>query len=119
MSNTIGNLKPVKTSRGEELHGAMTTLHNHLTLCLVPNAQKTSDLAPDYKVYAIGSMGQETEIGAAWLKIKKKIGDVEFTFLSLTIDDPSFPDKLNITAFKNNQGSWDIVWKRYRPGQAA
>lgn len=119
MSNTIGNLMPVKTARGEELHGSMTTLHNHLMLCFVPNPQKTSDLAPDYKVYAIGSMGQETDIGAAWLKTKKKVGEADLTFLSITIDDPSFPDKLNISAFKNNYGGWDIIWKRYRPGQAA
>ena len=112
MSNIVGTLKPVKNGFNEELHGHMTTLHNHLDLRLIPEPGKTSDQFPDYKIYAVGSMGQETVIGAAWKKTKHKLGDEIFEFLSITIDDPSFPDKLNLAAFQNKEGGWDITWRR-------
>lgn len=119
MSNNVGFLKPVMKNNQEELHGEITTLHNHISLRLAPESNKTSDQFPDYKIYAVGSMGQETEIGAAWKKTKHKTGDVEFEFISITIDDPSFPSKLNVAAFKNNRGGWDITWRRRQSNQAA
>ncbi len=109
MSNTIGSLK---AAYNDELHGEITTLHNHLGIRLVPTGNPPSGMAPAYKIYAFGSLGQETAVGAGWLKTKRKSDGTDFEFLSLTIDDPSFPDKLNIAAFKNNQGGWDITWRR-------
>lgn len=119
MSNNVGFLKPVKKGDLEELHGSMTTLHSHFNLRLIPLENKTSDQFPDYKIYAVGSMGQETEIGAAWKKTKRKIGGVEFEFLSITIDDPSLPNTLNVAAFKNQQGGWDITWRRRQANKDA
>jgi uncharacterized protein (DUF736 family) len=119
MSNTIGYLKPIRNGASEELHGELKTLQLAVKLRFLPEPPKTNDLAPDYKIYALGVTGEMTEIGAAWRKTKQQIGDVEFDFLSITIDDPSFPNTLNVAAFKNNQGGWDITWRRRQANQPA
>lgn len=111
MSN-IGYLKPVRNGSYEELHGEVRTLQMAVKIRFIPESGKTSDLAPDYKIFAVGVSGQDAEIGAAWKKTKKMLGDVEFEFLSITVDDPSFPASLNVAAFKNNQNGWDITWRR-------
>lgn len=109
MSNNIGSLK---TANNDELHGEITTLHNHLNVRLIPTGKPDFGESPSFKIHAFGSMGQETEVGAAWLKRKVKKDGSDFEFLSLTIDDPSFPEKLNVAAFKNQSGGWDITWRR-------
>lgn len=112
MSNKIGALKSANNGGLDEWQGEITTLHNHLSIRLAPTGNLPSGMAPAYKIFAFGSMGQETEVGAAWKKSKRKTDGTDFEFLSITIDDPSFPEKLNVVAFKNNQGSWDITWRR-------
>jgi uncharacterized protein (DUF736 family) len=115
----IGLLKPVGQGNREELHGEITTLQMQLKIKLIPNNVKTSDTAPDYIVCAAGYSGQDVQIGAAWKKRKDQIGDVSFEFLSITIDDPSLPSALNVAAFKNDQGEWEITFRRRQAGQAA
>lgn len=117
MSNLIGILKSVRNGSFEELQGEIRTLQMAVKIRCIPEPPKTSDLAPDYKVYALSATGEQTAIGAIWKKRKQQIGDVEFEFLSITIDDPSFPTALNVAAFKNNQGGWDITWRRRQATQ--
>ena len=111
----IGNLKSVMNGGKEELHGEITTLQMQLKIKLIPNTAKTNDNAPDYIVAAAGYSGADIPIGGAWKKTKSQIGDIEFEFLSITIDDPSLPNSLNVAAFKNNDGGWDITWRRRQP----
>lgn len=108
----IGNLKAVMNGSKEELHGEVTTLQMQLKIKLIPNTGKMNENAPDYIIAAAGYSGADIPIGGAWKKTKSKIGDVEFEFLSITIDDPSLPNPLNVAAFKNNEGGWDITWRR-------
>jgi uncharacterized protein (DUF736 family) len=108
----IGNLKTVMNGSKEELHGEVSTLQMQLKIKLLPNAGKTSENAPDYIVAANGYSGVDIPIGGAWKKTKSKIGGNDFEFLSITIDDPSLPNPLNVAAFKNNEGGWDITWRR-------
>ena len=108
----IGNLKPVRNGANEELHGEIKTLQFSVKVRLVPELIKTNDQSPDYKIFAFGSTGELTEIGAAWQKTKQTPGEPDFEFLSITIDDMSFPNALNVAAFKNKQGGWDITWRR-------
>lgn len=111
MSN-IGTLRSVTNNYREELHGEINTLQMQLKIKLVPNAQKMGTEAPDYIIAAVGFSGIDIPVGAAWKKRKSQIGDVELEFLSLTIDDPSLPAGLNVAAFKNENGNWDITWRR-------
>lgn len=112
MSTKIGYLKPVTQNGRYELHGEINTLQMQLKIKLIPNNLKTSDNAPDYIISAIGVTGQDIPIGSAWKKIKSQIGDVNFEFLSLTIDDPSFPNPLNVAAFQNADRDWEISFRR-------
>jgi len=114
MSN-IGSLKSVRNGTHEELHGEIKTLQLSVKVRFVPEYLKNSDQAPDYKIYAAGTTGEMTEIGAAWKKTKQQPGEPDFEFLSITIDDPSFPTALNVAAFKNKQGGWDVTFRRRQP----
>jgi uncharacterized protein (DUF736 family) len=87
----IGYLKPVTQGMRKELHGEINTLQIQLKIKLIPNSNRKSDRAPDYLISAIGITGQETEIGSAWKKAKAQIGDIDFEYLSITIDDPAYP----------------------------
>ena len=78
-----------------------------------------SDNAPDYAIVTASSSGDEVQIGGAWKKTKEQIGDVTLEFLSITIDDPSLPNALNVAAFKNNDGNYDITWRRRQNNQNA
>lgn len=67
--------------------------------------------APAYDVLAVGK-NPESKIGAAWLKKPNKPQSKISEFLSLTLDDPSFPTPLNVAAFPKGNGEWDISWRR-------
>lgn len=113
----IGSLKTVYQGNREELQGEIITLQIQLKIKLIPNMIKSSDSAPDYIVCAVGYSGMDIQIGAAWKKEKTQIGEANFEFLSITIDDPSLPSALNVAAFKNDQGDWDITFRRRQANQ--
>ena len=75
---------------------------------------KTDKLeAPAYRVIAISDAGVEVDIGAVWVKSMKKPGREGEEFLSLALDDPSFPKRLNVAAFKDPvTGEWNIMFRR-------
>ncbi|MBV8549128.1 MAG: DUF736 domain-containing protein [Alphaproteobacteria bacterium] len=108
----IGQLQPVTINGQEELQGEISTLQMQLPIRLIPNRMKNSDAAPDYVICSIGNNDQDIQIGAAWKKTKSKPGGEVFEFLSVTVDDPSLPTSLNVAAFKNSAGGWDISWRR-------
>lgn len=112
----IGYLKSVGSNG--ELHGEIQTLLMQLKIKLVPNRFKNSEMAPDYIICSMTGRG-DIEVGGAWKKTKRKIGDIDFEFLSLTIDDMSLPNTLNVAAFKNNEDGWDITWRRRQENKAA
>lgn len=112
----IGYLKPFYNGSIEELHGEIRTLQMQLRVKFIPN-NKTSDNAPDYAITAVGPNGSDVQIGGAWKKEKQQIGDVLLEFLSITIDDPSLPTALNVAAFKKDDGSYDITWRRRQANQ--
>lgn len=112
----IGYLKPTIVNGRQELHGEISTLQIHLKIKLIPNTNKTSDNAPNYIVSAVGMSGQDAEIGSAWKKTKQQIGDTTLEFLSITICDPSLP-ALNVAAFQNKEGGWDITFRHRQAGQ--
>lgn len=113
----IGYLNPVIKGAHEELHGEVKTLQMQLKIKLIPSHLKASSHAPDYTICASGDTGADIEIGAAWKKTRQQIGDVILEFLSITIDDPSLPNALNVAAFKKDDGSYEITWRRRQQGQ--
>ena len=95
----IGNF----TRDGDSFSGAITTLALKAKATIQPNS-KTNDLAPDYRVYAGGA-----EIGAAWAKTSQ--GDHR-PYLSVKLDDPSFPGAIYCRLIELENGQHRLLWSR-------
>lgn len=97
---TIGTF--TKTENGYT--GAVKTLTLNVKARIAP-AEKTNDKAPDFRVFA----GQ-TEFGAAW---KKKSNETGREYLSLKLDDPSFPAPIH-ASLVDVEGETDLslIWSR-------
>lgn len=82
--------------------GTVRTLTLNVKVKIVPS-EKEGDKAPDYRIVAGGY-----EIGAAW----KKISSNDRPYLSVTLDDPSFPATIYARLIDNENGSFDLIWSR-------
>jgi uncharacterized protein (DUF736 family) len=68
-------------------------------------SEKEHEKAPDYRIFA-GS----TEFGAAW---KKTARDSDREYLSVKLDDPSFPAPLYASLVKvDGDESFTLIWSR-------
>lgn len=79
------------------------------TLTLNVNAkfvatEKENDKSPDYRIVASG-----TEFGAAW---KKTARDSDREYLSVKLDDPSFPAPIYASLLKADDDSFMLIWSR-------
>ncbi|MEE9454660.1 MAG: DUF736 domain-containing protein [Paracoccaceae bacterium] len=84
--------------------GTIRTLTINVKVKIVTNSDKKSDSAPDFRIYA----GQ-AELGAAW-KAQSK-GDEPRDYLSVLLDDPSFPEPVRAALFEED-GAAFLVWNR-------
>lgn len=82
--------------------GTVRTLTHTVKVKLAPSA-KESENAPDYRIYA-GNF----EIGAAW----KKTSKANRPYLSVTLDDPSFPATLYARLVEGDDGVHSLIWSR-------
>src|SRR3546814_10922903 len=64
---------------------------------------KTSSKGPDYRVLA-GSY----ELGAAWAKTSQS----DRPYLSISLDDPSFPAAIHARLVEGDDGSYQLIWSR-------
>jgi len=97
---TIGNF----TAGKDGYVGTIRTMTINVKAKIVANDNKKSDSAPDFRVYA----GQ-AELGAAW-KAKTK-GDDSQDYLSVLLDDPSFPEPIRVELFQKDGVAY-LVWNR-------
>lgn len=81
--------------------GSITTLNVKAKLTIKP-IDKTSEKAPDFRVLA-----GDAEIGAAWSLMSKE----NKPYLSVRLDDPSFPSAIDCRLVKSEQG-YALVWSR-------
>jgi uncharacterized protein (DUF736 family) len=66
---------------------------------------------PDFRVFHITD-DFTSEIGAAWKKTAKQSGS---EYLSVSLDDPSFPEKINCRLVKTGaEQSHTLYWERPR-----
>jgi len=93
--------------------GRIRTLQFRLVVELEPVADKRSADSPDYIVWAKDG-GDRIAVGSAWKKTVTAGANRGDRFLSLTLDDPSFPAALNCAAFPADGDTWDVVWTRPR-----
>jgi len=87
---------------GDGFTGTIATLAIKAKAAIRPNA-KTVENAPDYRIYASG-----VEIGAAWAKTS----EADKPYLSVKLDDPSFPEAIFCRLVGKADGSHVMVWSR-------
>ena len=103
---TIGNFK----KDGAGYAGTIETLTLSAKLTFEP-IEKRSESAPDFRVFHLTD-SFSSEIGAAWKKTSKEGAE----YLSVSIDDPSFAERVNCRLVKtgSDQGH-TLYWERPRP----
>ncbi len=104
---TIGTFK----KDGAGYSGTIETLTLKAKITFEP-VEKRSDSAPDFRVFHIAE-GFTSEIGAAWKKAPKE-GGAEY--LSTSIDDPAFSERINCRLVKTgSEQGYTLYWERPRP----
>ena len=85
--------------------GAVRTLTLNVKSVRIVPADKSSENAPDYRILASG----DHEIGAAWRKISQEKRE----YLSVTLDDPSFPATIYARLIEEEEGGkHTLIWSR-------
>jgi uncharacterized protein (DUF736 family) len=95
---TIGTF----TKQEDGFNGTLKTLSINVKLKIVP-ITKDNNKGPDFRVLA-GAM----EIGAAW----KRQSKANREYLSVRLDDPSFPSPVNARLIETENGVASLYWAR-------
>ena len=96
---TIGSFT---RSEDGSLAGSIKTLTLNVKTAQFRPVEKDNDRAPDYRIFA-GS----TEFGAAWKKTSRESND----YLSVKLDDPSFPAPIFANLVDAEEG-YSLIWSR-------
>lgn len=107
----IGN---VTFHNSDFAEGIIRTRTMKLNIRLYLNKDKQSDNHPDYEVKELLSDGDEPNIGSGWINTVKNGQSKGNKFISLSLDDPSFPMPLDVTLFATSDTEYDVVWNRPR-----
>ncbi|KQW67043.1 hypothetical protein ASE17_20485 [Phenylobacterium sp. Root77] len=86
------------------ISGAIKTLTLNVGAAQFRPAEKDNERAPDYRVF----VGQ-VEFGAAWKKTSRENRD----YLSVKLDDPSFPAPIYASLVDADDG-YSLIWSRSR-----
>jgi len=92
------------TAQNDGFTGTIRTLMLNVKVKVVATT-KESENAPDYRIVA-GTF----EIGAAW----KKISKANRPYLSVTLDDPSFPATVYARLIEGEDGTHNLMWSRIK-----
>jgi uncharacterized protein (DUF736 family) len=83
--------------------GTIRTLTLNVKATLKPSP-KDNDKAPDYRVTANGGV----EFGAGWSKSSRE----DRPYVSVKLDDPSFPAPIYATLVEGENGTHNLIWSR-------
>lgn len=85
--------------------GRIRTLTLDVEVAIRPAEESDAENAPDHRVFF-----DKLEVGAAW----DRTGDKAGRYLSLTIDDPSFPEPIRARLFESDtkKDVWNLHWTR-------
>ena len=98
---TIGTF--TKNENGVGFTGAVKTLTLNVKAKFVPT-EGESERGPDFRIFA-----GATEFGAAWKKTSKENRD----YLSVKLDDPSFPAPIYATLVEvEGEQGLQLIWSR-------
>lgn len=100
---TIGTF--TKNENGAGFTGAVKTLTLNVKAKFVPT-EGESERGPDFRIIA----GTNVEFGAAW---KKTARESSREYLSVKLDDPSFPAPIYASLVEAEDGSGhNLIWSR-------
>lgn len=109
----IGKLKRVADGDTHRLIGRLTTLEMDLYTEFHPTGEAAGSIRPSYNVFVRSRSGDLAPAGAAWTKTMTHPDKFGQEFLTISIDDPSFPHPLNVAAFPTEQdGEFSATWRR-------
>lgn len=101
---TIGTF--VKSADGSYT-GAIKTLSLSVRSAQLRPNEKSDARAPDFRIFA-----GDTEFGAAWKKTSRENRD----YLSVKLDDPSFPAPIYASLVDAEEG-YSLIWARSRSAE--
>ena len=84
--------------------GSIKTLSLNVKSAQLRPNEKSDEKAPDYRIFA-----GATEFGAAWKKTSRENRD----YLSVKLDDPSFPAPIYASLVDADEG-YSLIWSRTR-----
>ncbi|NHN86223.1 DUF736 family protein [Acetobacter musti] len=89
--------------------GQITTFLMADDLSIVPNENRTSENAPDYRVLR-GLEDEAAQVGCAWVRQNERFG----LWLAVLIDAPLFASPLRARLMPDRDGSdsFRLVWNR-------
>lgn len=90
------------TEQNNSYSGTVRTLTLNVKIKIVPNSKEKGN-APDYRILV-----DNFEIGAAW----KKVSKADLPYLSVTLDDPSFPAIIYASLVEADPGVYNLIWSR-------
>ncbi|BBC74031.1 conserved hypothetical protein [Altererythrobacter sp. B11] len=95
------------TREGKGFKGELKTLSIRAEIMIMPNAGKTSEAQPDYRVTSAG-----VEIGAGWLRRSETSGR---DYVSLSLAAPEFGPRrlyanLGRAAGQDDDNAFAIIW---------
>jgi len=111
---TLGNPKGERimanigtlTAQNDGFTGTVRTLTLNVKVKFISN-DKVSENAPDFRIQATGGY----DIGAAW----KKVSQSERPYLSVALDDPTFPATIYARLIEDDDGAHQLIWSRSKP----
>jgi uncharacterized protein (DUF736 family) len=94
-----------RSADGKSFSGSLKTLTLSSKLLFAPETNKSSDSAPDFRIF-LGT----NEAGAAWHKIARESGR---DYWSVKVDDPAFPAPLFASLVESDDGkTFNLLWSR-------
>lgn len=91
------------TAQNDGFTGTVRTLTLDVKARFIPN-DRGGENEPDYRIQAASGF----DIGAAW----KKVSQAERPYLSVTLDDPSFPAPIYARLIEEEDGTHNLIWSR-------
>ncbi|WP_297775919.1 DUF736 domain-containing protein, partial [uncultured Roseovarius sp.] len=99
----------IKPNEQGILIGRVQTMAFVATIAL-QEVNSTNERAPAYDVLALAADRRSwVKVGALWEYSSNETGEV---FLSGRIDDPSLDKPIDVAMFQQNDGSYNVAWRR-------
>jgi uncharacterized protein (DUF736 family) len=102
------NIGQIKQNEAGIFMGRISTLAVAMTIALKP-VQSNNPRAPRYEIHALTPGRTWVQVGALFELTSNNPGEA---FLNGRIDDPSLAQPLQVSAFRQEDGSYNIVWQR-------